>query len=197
MLTLTFHVAYADDLGVIGPTYSIAEQDLLEVMQTKIKHMAQTGELAQLQNEYKHRVINSIEHPKPIPGIRSTQTARTHYYDPSIVTDQDISDATGRILYPRGTRVNPLDYIGWSTYLLFVDGQDKRQLAFSKQVAAASDKPIKLVLVAGEPLALMRHWKQPVYFDQGGKLTRRFAITQVPALIRQEGKRLRIDELRY
>ena len=43
----------------------------------------------------------------------------------------------------------------------------------------------------------MRKWKSSVYFDQGGKLIKRFSIAQVPAIVRQEGKRLRIDELRY
>ena len=190
-------LAQAEDLGVIGKTYDIAERDLIEAMKDKLRQMEKTGELAKKQDEYKNRVMSGIEHPRPIPGIQATETANTHYYDPSIVTDKDIADATGKILYPRGTRVNPLDYIGWNKYLLFVDGRDQKQLAFSKRITAASDRPVRLVLVAGAPLELMRKWKVPVYFDQGGRLTRRFAITQVPAIVRQEGKRLRIDELRY
>jgi conjugal transfer pilus assembly protein TraW len=35
----------------------------------------------------------------------------------------------------------------------------------------------------------------PVYFDQQGLLIRRLGITQVPALVSQEGLHLRIDEL--
>jgi len=190
-------ISTAEDLGVVGKTYDITERDLIAVIQHKLKHMEKTGELAKFQNDYKNRVIDGIEHPKPIPGIKATANANTRYYDPSMVTDKDITDATGRILYPRGTRINPLDYIGWNKYLLFVDGRDAKQLEFSKKITAASDRPVKLVLIAGEPLELMRKWKMTIYFDQGGKLTKRFAITQVPAIVRQEGKRLRIDELRY
>ena len=190
-------LAQAEDLGVIGKTYDIAERDLIEAMKDKLRQMEKTGELAKKQDEYKNRVMSGIEHPEPIPGIQATETANTHYYDPSIVTDKDIADATGKILYPRGTRVNPLDYIGWNKYLLFVDGRDQKQLDLTKRITAASDRPVKLVLVAGEPLNLMRRWKTQVYYDQGGILTRRFAITQVPAMVRQEGRRLRIDELRY
>ena len=190
-------LAHAEDLGVIGKTYDIAERDLIEAMKDKLRQMEKTGELAKKQDEYKNRVMSGIEHPRPIPGIQATETANTHYYDPSIVTDKDIADATGKILYPRGTRVNPLDYIGWNKYLLFVDGRDQKQLDLTKKITAASDRPVKLVLVAGEPLNLMRKWKTQVYYDQGGILTRRFAITRVPAMVRQEGRRLRIDELRY
>lgn len=187
----------ADDLGVVGPTYEIVERDVLELITSKLKQMEQSGELAKYQEDYKNKVIASIEHPRPLTGFKATETAETHYYDPSMVTQKDIVDATGKVLYRRGTKVNPLDYIGWNTYLLFVDGRDEKQLAFSKKIVATSDRPVKIVLVAGEPLALMRKWKSSVYFDQGGKLIKRFAITQVPAIVRQEGKRLRIDELHF
>lgn len=198
MVCLAFSpVVMADDLGVVGPVYDIEESDALELILSKLKRMEQTGELAKYQEDYKKRVIDGIEHPRPLEGFKSTETAETHYYDPSMVTEKDIVDATGKVLYARGTRVNPFDYIGWNSYLLFVDGRDEKQLAFSKKIAATSDRPVKIVLVAGEPLSLMRKWKSTVYFDQGGKLIKRFAITQVPAIVRQEGKRLRIDELRY
>ena len=190
-------LAHAEDLGVIGKTYDIAERDLIEAMKDKLRQMEKTGELAKKQDEYKNRVISGIEHPNPIPGIKTTEVASTHYYDPSMIVDRDIVTAEGKLMYPRGTKVNPLDYIGWNTYLLFVDGRDQKQLDLTKRITAASDRPVKLVLVAGEPLNLMRKWKKQVYYDQGGILTRRFAITQVPAMVRQEGRRLRIDELRY
>jgi conjugal transfer pilus assembly protein TraW len=191
------HPAKAEDLGVVGPTYETSERDVLELITSTLKRMEQTGELAKYQEDYKNKVVSSIEHPRPVTGFKATGTASTHFYDPSMVMQKDILDATGKVLYARGTQVNPLDYIGWNTYLLFVDGRDEKQLTFSKKVVATSDRPVKIVLVAGEPLALMRKWKSSVYFDQGGKLIKRFAITQVPAIVRQEGKRLRVDELRY
>lgn len=196
-LLLAIATVNAEDLGVIGPVYNISERDLIEVLKNKLKDMEQSGDLAKYQDDYKKKIVSEIEHPKPVPGISATESASAHYYDPSMITDHDITDATGKILYPRGTRVNPLDYIAWNKYLLFIDGRDVNQLAFSKKIIASSDHPVKLVLVAGAPLELMRNWKIQVYFDQGGALTKRFAITHVPAIVRQEGKRLRIDELRY
>jgi len=197
VLLMSGHPAMADDLGVVGPTYDISERDLIEVIKNRLTHMEQTGELAKYRDDFKKNALNGIEHPRPIPGMTATETANVHYFDPSIVTDRDIADATGKILYPRGTRVNPLDYLGWNKYLLFVDGRDEKQLALSRKIIDSSDRPVKLVLVAGAPLDLMRKWKIQVFYDQGGTLTRRFGITHVPAIVRQEGKRLRIDELRY
>ena len=55
---------------------------------------------------------------------------------------------------------------------------------------------MKLILTGGSYLDLMRRWKQTVYYDQQGLLTTRLGIRQVPARVTQDGKRLRIDELR-
>lgn len=54
---------------------------------------------------------------------------------------------------------------------------------------------VKAILTAGSYLDLMKAWRTPVYYDQQGVLTRRLGIEQVPALVSQEGKRLRVDEL--
>ena len=54
---------------------------------------------------------------------------------------------------------------------------------------------MKPILTGGSYLDLMQAWQLPVYYDQLGMLTRRLGIRQVPALVSQEGKRLRIDEL--
>ena len=72
-------LAHAEDLGVIGKTYDIAERDLIEAMKDKLRQMEKTGELAKKQDEYKNRVMSGIEHPKPIPeiGITTPPLSRT------------------------------------------------------------------------------------------------------------------------
>lgn len=186
----------AEDLGVIGPTYEIAERDLIEVMKDKYRRMEKSGELAALHENYKKRVIEGIEKPPPVPGIRATETARTFYIDPTFTLDRNIQDEHGRILFPAGMKVNPFDYDRMSKILLFFDARDKKQVAFAQRVIKESKQEVKPILVAGEPLALMRKWKRPVYYDQGGALVRKFSITQAPAVVRQEDKRLRVDEIK-
>jgi conjugal transfer pilus assembly protein TraW len=41
----------------------------------------------------------------------------------------------------------------------------------------------------------MRLWRRPVYYDQQGQLVEKLGIRHVPALVSQEGRRLRIDEI--
>jgi hypothetical protein len=58
-------VALAEDLGVVGPTYEIAEPDLLEVIESRLKRMEQTGELARKQREHRDRVVSAVENRSP------------------------------------------------------------------------------------------------------------------------------------
>ena len=97
LLPMSFAVL-ADDLGVVGPTYEIVERDVLELITSKLKQMEQSGELAKYQEDYKNKVVSNIEHPRPLDGFKSTGTAGTRYYDPSVVTEKDIVDATGKVL---------------------------------------------------------------------------------------------------
>lgn len=185
----------AVDLGVVGPTYPIAEKDLLQLIQSRLREKEKSGELAKLQQEAVKRSIRSIEQPKPVPGLSKTLKARTWYYDPSIVAQRNYTDADGKIIVPAGTRVNPLDYVSMSRHLLFFDGRDKGQVKRAEELVRHYQGKIKPILTGGSYVELMRQWNAQVYFDQAGALTRKFGIERVPALVSQEGKRLRVDEI--
>ena len=185
----------ANDLGVVGPTYEIAERDLIEAMKDKFRRMEKSGELARLQESYKQRVIETVEKPRPVHGVSTTETARTFYVDPTWTLDRNVVDEQGKLLFPAGTKVNPLDYAPLTQYLLFFDQREKAQVAFAMRFIQQSKARVKPILVGGEPLKLMRQWKREVFYDQGGVLSRKFLLKQVPALITQDGNRLRVDEI--
>ena len=184
-----------EDLGTLGPTYAIEEPHLLKAIEQQLRAKERSGELTHLEDEAKRRIVAAIEHPIPLPGITRTQTARSFYFDPSIVVRENITDAKGNILVPVGTRQNPLEVVSLSKHLLFFDGTDSRQVEWARQLIARDEGKVKPILVAGSYLALMARWQLPVYFDQQGALTRKLGITHVPTLVSQEGLQLRIDEL--
>lgn len=188
-------IAHAEELGVVGPTYDIAEPDLLEVIQSRLGRMEKTGELARKQAEYRDHVVGAIEKPKPVPGLKTTAAKRTYFIDPTWTLDRDIRGADGALLFARGLKVNPLDHTSLREKLIFFDGRDRRQISFAKQLLRNQDRAVKPIMVAGEPLNLMRDWKRQVFYDQGGTLVRRLGIRQVPAVVIQDGKRLRVDEV--
>jgi conjugal transfer pilus assembly protein TraW len=188
-------VVQAEEMGTIGATYAIEEPHLLTVIEQQLRQKEKSGELARLEEAAKHRIVDSIEHPRPLPGITRTESARSFYFDPSIVVRENITDTMGNILVPAGTRANPLEIVSLSKRLLFFDGTDERQVERAHALVAHYQGKVKPILVAGSYLALMQRWQLPVYYDQQGALTRKLGITHVPALVSQEGKQLRIDEL--
>ena len=190
------HSAHAQHLGVIGPIYPIAEPSLLALIQSKLRELTANGGLERLQRESQARIRRQIEDPAPVAGITRTATARTFHFDPSIEVPYPISDADGRLIVAPGTRVNPLDVVSLSRPLFFFDARDAEQVERARRELADHRGQVKLILTGGSYLDLMRRWKQTVYYDQQGLLTSRLGIRQVPARVTQDGKRLRIDELR-
>ncbi len=192
---LTASTAGAQDLGVIGPVHAIAEPSLLEVIQTRLHALEASGGLARLQHESQTRITREISDPAPLTGIAKTTRARSFHFDPTIEVPYPITDAEGRVLVAPGTRVNPLDTVSLSRPLLFFDARDKTQVDRAERLLDEHRGGLKLILTGGSYLALMRRLKQPVYFDQHGSLTTKLGIRFVPALVTQDNKRLRIDEL--
>ena len=162
----------AADLGTVGPTYDIVEPNLLELIHQRLIERERSGELHRLEEAARARATNAIQHPAPAPHLEQ-----------------------GRVLFPAGTRKNPLEVVALSRHLLFFDGRDAQQVRQARALIVHYDGRVKPILVAGSYVDLMKAWQSPVYYDQQGLLTRRLGITQVPALVSQEGLRLRIDEL--
>jgi conjugal transfer pilus assembly protein TraW len=187
--------ASAVSLGVIGPTYPIQEQNLLAFIQERLQEKARSGELEKREEEARRRSVAAVENPSPVLGLSPTVTARTFYYDPTYTLDHNIFDDKGRLLFPAGTKKNPLEIVSLSKHLLFFDARDHRQVVLARRLMDRYGGHVKPILVGGSFLDLMKVWKTPVYYDQRGTLTRRLQITHVPALVSQDGLRLRIDEL--
>jgi conjugal transfer pilus assembly protein TraW len=186
---------HAEDLGTIGPTYAISETHLLAFIGQRLREKERSGELARLADQARARGIETVTHPPPVPGIKPAETARTFYFDPSFTLDRNILDAQGHLLFAAGMRKNPLEVVSLAKRLLFFDARDRRQVARARELMFADPGRVKPILTGGSYLDLMKAWRVPVYYDQQGLLTRRFGIAQVPALVSQEGARLRIDEI--
>jgi conjugal transfer pilus assembly protein TraW len=186
---------YAADLGTIGPTYEIKEPHLLRMIEKRLLEMERSGELAQIEQKAKARAEKTIKNPTPVPGIQATRTPRTFYFDPTFTLDRNILGSRGELLFAAGTRKNPLEVVSLSRHLLFFDARDKRQVIRARELLAHYQGRLKPILTAGSYLGLMQSWRIPVYYDQQGLLSRKLGIRQVPALVSQEGMRLRIDEL--
>ena len=187
--------ARAENLGAIGPVYPIAERNLLDHIMSRLREKERTGELKKLEQLAQERATRSVNDPKPVPGLTRAETARTYYFDPTFVLEYNMVDESGAVLFPAGTRKNPLEVVGLSKHLLFFDARDPRQVTRVRELIDVYQGRVKPILVGGSYMDLMKSWKLRLYYDQEGVLVRKFGITAVPAIVSQEGQRLRIDEV--
>ena len=179
------------DLGVRGATWPVAEPDLLEQIESRLLGMERSGELARLEQEARANARRRLEEPDPVEGIAPATIERTRWFDPAITVAQAIRTPEGVLIAAAGTRVNPLERVALTRDLLFVDGRREAEIDW----ALARERPAKIVLLAGRPLALMRRHRRPFFFDVGGRLAARFAIEATPSLVEQAGSKLRITEV--
>lgn len=185
----------AKDLGVIGPIYPIGEPDMLKEIQAQLRAKQGSGELANIERQARERLVRRVDQPEPVAGLRRAQVARSYQFDPSVRFENSILDHEGRIVVPAGTAANPLSVVSLRQTLFFFDARDPRQVVAVKAQIDASDKPVTPILVGGSPTALMREWKRPVYFDQGGRISARLGLQAVPARVTQSGQLLLVEEI--
>ncbi len=188
-------LARAENLGTIGPTYPIAEKSLLEVIMSRLRAKEASGELKKLEQEARERAAAAVNSPKPVAGLHRTEVPRTFYFDPSFTLQTNVVDERGAVLFPAGTRKNPLEVVSLSKHLLFFDARDPRQVERARELIDRYQGKVKPILVGGSYMDLMKRWNKQVFYDQDGTLIRKFGITAVPAIVSQEGQRLRIDEV--
>jgi conjugal transfer pilus assembly protein TraW len=201
----------AKNFGVHGTIYPIEEQDPIALIQQKLKEMEKRGELERHHKELQKKTKEAIERPRPVEEITKAEKNRIFYFDPTHVVKEDIKDHTGKIIYFKGTKINPLETVNLSYSLLFIDGDDEQQKNWAKEKiqeacnngferkefpkSCPSGNIPKIILIKGAPLSLAEEWIMPVYFDQAGNLTKKLGIKHVPAVVTQEKKLLRIEEI--
>jgi conjugal transfer pilus assembly protein TraW len=187
--------ADSKDFGTFGHTYSIDEPDLMQEIQTKLMNMEETGVMKHHQQEIIEKTKRSLANPPALKDLTRATQDRTFYFDPSIVVPYDLKDHEGRIFQRAGTRVNPLGPTPLRCKLVFIQGDDETQVQWAQETYFDQDIKVKVILVSGGPFALMESWEKPVFFDQGGVITTKLGIRTVPAVVEQEGSKLKISEI--
>lgn len=187
---------HALDLGRVGPVWPVAEPDQLALIQSRLEEKQRSGELARIQAEFEARSRRTLESPAPVAGLFRTHTPRSFLFDPTVIATEPVRDHEDRVLVAAGTRVNPLDYVSLSQPLIFFDARDRDQVKTALALRQRHRGRAHLILTGGSFIDFMQRHDLRVYYDQQGLLVRRLGIRQVPALVTQEGRMLRIDELK-
>jgi len=207
LLQVIPHSACAKEFGKRAVSFEILEEDLIQMIKRKL------GEL-DMEKEKKKMIkiaTDRVENPPAVQGIIRAEENREFWYDPTYVLKEDAVLPCGKIMHKAGTTVNPLDHMDLNRRLFFIDSRDAAQVEWLKEnlhVFMKDQMPIiqdRIILVAGSPGKFKKELngepnpraahKHEVYFDQTGELTTKFGIKAVPAVMEQDGRFMKINEI--
>ncbi|HGN0870230.1 conjugal transfer pilus assembly protein TraW [Providencia alcalifaciens] len=184
-------VGIAKDLGVWGDVYPVQEQSMLAFIQNRLKQLETTGEIAQMQQDFKDRVIENTLRPPFVEGLLTDTESHTLWYDPTFTVQGDYADHQGVVFARHGDRINPLSMVGLGQTLYFLDADDPRQVAWMNAQTPPTLR-YKVILTNGNIKTATEQLNTRIYFDQAGSLTRQLGIQYIPAVVTQEGEKLKI-----
>lgn len=195
LLALTcFAWIEAKDFGKKGQTFEVSEEDLANAIMKRISE-----KLANPDQDYEKKteeaIKRAIENPKcftAVSGLIEATEYRISYYDPVITLEEDIKLPFGKFLAKKGQKIDPTKHTGNPDFgCIFFDSTNPQQLAWAKK----QDDFYDWVLVKGNPIELEEQEDRLVYFDQGGELTSKMKVKQIPCRVSPHGKMLKIEEI--
>lgn len=200
MVFISVH-SYAENLGVIGKTYPIGEQNLLDYIKAKATNTVNSGQWENLRKKVVWQTEQRIDHPAVIPGISPTIDASVHYFDPSVRINHDIINPFDKsILAHAGQMINPTTYMPFNNELIFIDGRIKEQVEYALAESKRSPFRTSIVLIAANNFRdLMKQEQHLFFYDQGATLVTKFQIRHVPTIIYQDQiqpTKLRVEEIK-
>ena len=181
------------DLGVFGTVFPVIEKNIMQVLMEKLQSEQGRQVLSDFETSLKTMRDKAEFVPQPVAGLTSTVEPKSYLFNPGLSLNHDLTDHEGTRFYKKGDVVNPLDHMTLSKDYLFIDGNRSKQVAWAK--AQQHSKHVMIVLVSGDPMKIMKDHDMQVFFDQEGAMVKRFQLTHVPCVIRQEDKMLRILEI--
>jgi len=194
IISVAFSNANATDLGQLGKSYLIAEPDLIETIKLMINEKKENGELDKLHQKMTKNAKGYVRRP-PGRALPKAQKYRAFAVDPTYTLPKDIKDAEGRVLYKAGFTYNPLTIKPMTKTLCFIDGDDPDQVLWLENYCGNS-YAFKRILVNGDYNEITKNTQSRVYFDQRGFLVSHFRIEAVPAVVRQSGGLLYVEEFK-
>ena len=208
LLTLQLLVpiaVFAKDFGITGQTFKVVEEPFIQMLKKRLDEI----DIEKEQTKIQARVKDKVENPTPVQGICPAKKERIFYFDPTYTLDKDAILPCGKILHRAGTKVNPLQHMDLNRRMFFIDSRNKQQITWLKEQlenpppslphAEAQQIEDRVILVGGSGFGLKeelgKQHADKVYFDQHGELTTKFGIYSSPAVVVQEGLRLKIKEV--
>lgn len=182
------------DLGMIGPTTTVTEPSLIDVLKQRLVAYDFTAARQRAAARYWDK-LDYIDLPQ-------SSEPRLRRFDPSVLVTADITDAKGKVMVPAGRRINPLDIVPFHQRILVFDASRPEQVALARDLAARY-RDRRMVLLASRLdrtagwdgfKQLQDGFRAPVYL-LNESIRARFHIERVPVLIDSDDRDIVVHEI--
>lgn len=178
--------AQAKVIGTFGKVYSIAEPDALVEIEKRAREINWQS-ILEKENPKDFRPSNLVRLPRATHG-------RTFLVDMTYTLQFDVPDGRGGILYPRGYRFNPLDYLPFKQTLVVLNGDDPEQLTWL-QNSRLLKEPNSMILLSQGAFSTVGQKLGRAIFYADKRILDRFNIAAVPSVISKHGRLMEVKEI--
>lgn len=176
-----------------GKTYEFAEKNAIEDIQEHIKKNESKIEqkIKQLNIEQKNKIRDWKPEQKKLTA--STKD-KTFYPDITYIVPQDIKDSQGRVMYAKGFRFNPADYVHMQHEIVIIDADNETELAWAKKNSYLDSAKYMILLSSGNAFKITEEFKKPAYYLTKD-IADKFKIEKTPSIVKQVGNQIEVREI--
>jgi hypothetical protein len=183
------------DLGVVGKTYKILENDFYDWITGQVKQ--NRNKVPQFNKKIVQTYLNKQLYVNfDLPDAREYTVKK---YEPIYVLDKNIKDNNGNILYPAGYSYNVFDYISLKRNYFFLNAEKKEHIL--KYVEYAKKYPfLQPIIVKGSISyfyeVIQKLIDKPIPAGKASKLMLdKMFIKKLPSFVYQKEKKLVVEEI--
>jgi len=195
ILLLNINALAVVDLGTVGKTYPIVENDFYEWILSQVKKNAD-----KIPKIDKNKLYDLVDKQLYVDfDLPDAKEYRIKEYEPVYVLDHDIKDHEGNILFPKGYTYNPFDYITFKRRYFFLNAEKKEQIGKFLEYANkyANLQPI---IVKGSLSyfyeVVKKFQKNPIPAGKATKLMLdKMFVKKLPSYVYQKDKKLIVEEI--
>ena len=180
--------AFAGDLGKYGQTYKIIEEDAIAQMKKAIAGY----DWEKFKRMQREKIKNY--RPKDLVDLPAAQEDKVFKMDMTGSIKEDIVGRDGVVIYPKGYKYNPMEYVFMRRILVFINGKDEKQIQWYKQSPYPVDMRTMLLITDGSYLAVRKKLGTPSVYYANREIIDRMGIKAVPSVAVQKGTELEVRQ---
>ena len=189
ILAISMYIeALAKDLGTYGATYPIMEGDAISQMKKAI-----AGYDWEKFKRKQREEINNYK-PKDLVDLPTVREDKVFKVDMTGTIKEDILGKDGEVIYPKGYRYNPMEYVFMRRIIVFINGKDEKQIEWYKKSPYPADMRTMLLITDGSYLNVRKKLNVLTVYYANKEIIERMGIKAVPSVAVQKGTELEVRE---